>query len=59
LASVDGFVADLSAILAAEAVHGAAHGHQVAAVLEHERQDLADRYDRIGAEKSAEALFGP
>jgi hypothetical protein len=59
LASVDEFVADLSATLAAEAVQGAAHGHDVAAVVERERQVLADRHDRIGTETSADALFGP
>lgn len=59
LASVDGFVADLGAMLAAEAVQGAACGREVAAVLDGERQVLADRYDRIGADTRAEALFCP
>jgi hypothetical protein len=58
LASIDGFVADLSAMLAAEAVRGAAHGHDVAAEFERDRQHLADGYERLGREKSAEALFG-
>lgn len=55
--SVDGFISGLSATLAAQAVISAGGGSGINDVLEKDREYLADQFESLTAQPSAQTLF--
>jgi hypothetical protein len=55
--SVDAFISWLSATLAAQAVSSAGGGRGINDVLEEDREFLADQFDALAAQPSAQTLF--